>query len=517
MNSNYDIIHADFVKWLGGNQWQAQNGYIEKYHAVLADPPYFLDSINKRFGKPGSVEAQYGRDGSFQRLGKGFMGKQWDGFDNVWEYQAWVTEWASMLLDFVHPGGVLMMFGGTRTYHRLVAGLEDAGWEIYDSIISWTYGSGFPKSHDISKGIDKAAGVEREVVGSYNVHRDNSIRKPNVYEGIAGIGKHGLAGKKGGGLTPITAPTTPEASQWQGYGTALKPSFEPIVLARKPRGGLTYAECALQFGSGALNIDGARIGVAEDEPNKRRETGYEVIPSNGIYGHGLNLSKRPATLETGRWPSNTILIHHPDCVDNECVEACHVRVLGEMSGELTSGELMGNYRGGYFAPDTADKNYKSNSGTAARFFYQAKSPNWERDAGLDSDLVTVTDGRMKSIDNAYQRGETLRRNSHPTLKPIQLTEYLAKLLLPPIDNSRLLVPFAGSGSEMIGAMLAKWSHVTGIEMTDEYIPIAKARLKWWSSFDSYEAAKVSATSAARGQAIEEKKKASGQLSLFDLL
>lgn len=142
----FEFTQGDIIAYLRGNQWLVQNGYMPKYHSVLADPPYALISINKRFSSKTAAPAQFGKDGSFGRLSKGFMGQSWDGWDSLEDYQAWVTEWASLMLDYVYPGAVGMFFGGTRTFHRLACGLEDAGWEIFDSMMM-LHGVGFPKSH----------------------------------------------------------------------------------------------------------------------------------------------------------------------------------------------------------------------------------------------------------------------------------------------------------------------------------------------------------------------------------
>lgn len=418
------IIHSDLLKYLRDYQPVIRSGFMPKYHAILCDPPYYLGSIVKRFGAANAAPAVHGADGRWARLSTGFMGQTWDGFDSPQSYQAWVTTWAEMLLDFVYPGAVLMAFGGTRTYHRLVSGLEDAGWEIYDSIMAWTYGSGFPKSYDVGKNTNE---------------------------------------------------------QFNGYGTALKPSYEPIVLARAPRAGYTYADCATQFGSGALNIDGCRIGVGDD-----RVSGGNSGGSNLFSGLGTGY-ERPTE---GRFPANTMLVHHPEC-NGTCHFECHVRVMGEQSGilEPVGSAKKTTHDSGMFGIGVPGTIYKD-TGTAARFFYQAKAASWERDAGLADMPLAIGGGMQGTADKSLKTGSgnernNLRHNPHPTVKPIQLITELAKLILPPIDNARLLVPFAGSGSEMIGASLAGWQHITGIEMTAEYIPVARARLAWWERFDSY--------------------------------
>lgn len=427
------IIHADVVRWLRENEWLMQSGFMPKYHAVLADPPYFLGSIAKRFGKADAAPARYGADGAFQRQSRGFMGQTWDGFADVWEYQVWVTEWARLMLSFVYPGAVLMMFGGSRTYHRLAAGIEDAGWEVFDCI-QYVYGSGFPKAADV--------------------------------------------GKKGGG------------EDFEGYKTAIKPAYEPIVVARAPRGNYTFAELARQFGTGAINVDGGRIGVDL--------VGWRDRASQG-YSGGLDSDEKGGRPVEGRYPANFIL--GCACESYQHVEDCPVALMDAQSGERKAGGSKTGNEPSARTLNVYGKYQKvpwagyEDTGGASRFFYTAKSASWEREAGLeDFAAQTVTDGRETPIDNAYQRGETLRHNVHPTIKPIKLTEYLARLILPPALNEsrRLLVPFSGVASEMIGATLAGWDEVTGIEMTAEYLPIAETRLNWWGRFTSYAEAKAAA-------------------------
>lgn len=440
------IYVDDVVAWLRGHEWLVQNGFMPRYHAVLCDPPYFLGSITKRFGKKGSAPAQYGTDGVFQRQTRGFMGQVWDGFESPWHYQEWVTEWATLLLSFVYPGAVLLAFGGTRTFHRLAAGLEDAGWIIADTI-AWITGQGFPKSHN---------------------------------------GRNWDAGE-----------------HWHGYGTALKPAWEGVVVARAPWRG-TYAALAREFGTGALNVDGGRIQFANNEPYSIDERcrpntrGTKRKPSVVDYVHeiaAVNVS------HLGRWPANLIL--GCACAGAEHDADCPVRVLGEQSGETGGGEyrFTGHRTGGGNGPSVgiagekyAPDNY-ADSGTAARFFFKAKAAAWEREAGLTT------------------------RSHHPTMKPIALTEYLARLLLPPPlqEPRRLLIPFAGSGSEMIGAQLAGWDVVDGIEQSADYAAIACARLAWWAQYATYEQAQSAAGADGREAAEREQARALGveQLALFD--
>jgi DNA modification methylase len=518
----------DVVAWLQGREWLVLNGYLPRYHAVLCDPPYFLGSITKRFGKPGSAPARYGTDGAFQRQSRGFMGQTWDGFDSPWHYQDWCTEWARLLLSFVYPGAVLLAFGGTRTYHRLAAGLEDAGWEVGDSLV-WMYGSGFPKSHDISKALDRErrrdyvqAAVSLGLTLPDNSHWDwtagehspsdkwwerfKAVLSPSQWRAIerevigrGTSGKTAIWAEGGMGDYPITAPATPLAARWSGYGTALKPAYEPVLLARAPRNGHTYAALAREFGTGAINVDGGRIQFANNEPYSIDERcrpntrGTKRKPSVVDYVHeiaAVNVS------HLGRWPANLIL--GCACAGAEHDADCPVRLLGEQSGERDGGGAIVDppstsaLFGGHGRPS---RPAMADSGTAARFFFKAKAAAWEREAGLTT------------------------RSHHPTMKPIALTEYLARLLLPPPlqEPRRLLIPFAGSGSEMIGAQLAGWDVVDGIEQSADYAAIARARLAWWGQFRSYEQAQSAAGADAREAAEREAERKLGiqQLDLFD--
>ena len=333
-----------------------------------------------------------------------------------------------------------------------------------------TGNSGFPKSHDISKALDREAGAEREVVGEYSWPDGNprnteahTTKRNGIYSDIK---QDGLNDRS------ITAPATPDAHRWQGYGTALKPAYEPVILARAPRAPHTYAALAREFGTGAINVDGGRIQFANNEPYSIDERcrpntrGTKRKPSVVDYVHeiaAVNVS------HLGRWPANLIL--GCACAGDEHDADCPVRLLGEQSGETGGGEyrFTGHRTGGGNGPSVgiagekyAPDNY-ADTGTAARFFYTAKAAAWERTAGLSE------------------------RSKHPTMKPIRLTEYLAKMLLPPIP-ARLLVPFSGVGSEMIGARLAGWDEIDGIEQDADYCVDAYNRVVWWSQFSSYEEA-----------------------------
>ncbi len=257
--------------------------------SCVTDPPYALVSITKRFGKEDAAPVnnagtKAGRsDDPYARAASGFMGKTWDTGETAFDPAFWRE-----VLRVLKPGAHLVAFGGTRSYHRLAVAIEDAGFEIRDQL-AWVYGSGFPKSHDVSKGIDKAAGAEREVVASRRAH---DIRGGNLMEASQGknIGSHTI---------DITAPATDAARQWQGWGTALKPAWEPICLARKPLIG-TVAANVLAHGTGALNVDGCRVGAREKpKVTDAKHAGH----SHNSYGKPSGGGK---LLPPGRWPANLL-------------------------------------------------------------------------------------------------------------------------------------------------------------------------------------------------------------------
>ena len=338
-----------------------------------------------------------------------FMGKEWD--KGVPPVDYWQEA-----LRILKPGGHLLSFGGSRTYHRMACAVEDAGFEIRDQVM-WVYGSGFPKSLDVSKAMDKAAGHWRGRAGRA------------IGGSVAMSGARYECSDKG-------EPITPEAKQWDGWGTALKPAHEPIVVARKPLDG-TVANNVLAYGTGALNIEGCRVG---SDGGTKREGESNALGNFEIFttGHGI------AKIEAGRWPAN--FIH-------------------DGSDEVL--ELFPNAKG--------------DNGSAARFFYCAKANKKERNAGLTSEPVRESD-RTKDDgaggDNPRNRSNTPKQNHHPTVKPVALMRYLVRLVTPP--NGIVFDPFLGSGTTAVAAILEgfEWS---GCEITPEYLPIIEGRVAWAES------------------------------------
>ena len=387
--------------------------------AIITDPPYEL----------------------------GFMGKSWDSTGVAYD----VTVWQECLRVLKH-GGHLLAFGGSRTYHRLAVAIEDAGFQIRDQIM-WVYGSGFPKSLNIGKAIDKAAGAEREVVSTYETH---DIRNA------------GLMDRKGSMTVEVTAPATADAREWEGWGTALKPAHEPIVMARKPLDG-TVANNVLTHGVGGINIDGCRVDYNGEKPSgwfdekERTNAGFKLTA-----GSSSTITSVPST---GRFPAN--FIHDGS---DEVLELFPDSKGGVAVRRKSGGNTFG---GNNPKPSMADLGY-GDDGSAARFFYCAKASKKDRNEGLDDMPLQRRAGlvgadRDGELDDVSERWRTQpAANHHPTVKPTELMRYLCRLVTPP--NGTVLDPFTGSGSTGKAATLEGFSFI-GIEQSAEYAEIANARIQ----------------------------------------
>jgi DNA modification methylase len=366
-----------------------------------------------------------------------FMGKAWDGAGIAYSLVMW-----GEALRVLKPGGHLLAFGGTRTYHRMACAIEDAGFEIRDSI-HWVYGSGFPKSLNIGKAIDKAAGAEREVL------------RERTYELTDGGGYWGNlnTSRPRSESAEITAPATEDARRWEGWGTGLKPAHEPVVVARKPLSG-TVAGNVLVWGTGGLNIDGCRVGTDGGGTNcgnrdaDGRCLGHDNAgrSTSGETVHGANGA-------SGRWPANIVL-------DGAAAAALDQQNEGA-DRYFTQAD---------FGPDDWP------------FVYQAKPSKRERNAGLDGLPERewrgnygdgIQDNRPHTPEG--YKYESTTRNHHPTVKPVALMRHLVRLVSPP--GGTVLDPFAGSGTTLVAAVLEGFDAI-GCEMTDEYLPIIRGRVAW---------------------------------------
>jgi site-specific DNA-methyltransferase (adenine-specific) len=387
--------------------------------ACVTDPPYHLTSIVKRFGATSEADdtitsdrVRRRADGYARLVAGGFMGKIWDGGDIAFDPETWRA-----VFRVLKPGAHLLAMGGTRTYHRLACAIEDAGFEIRDCI-QWLYGSGFPKSHDVSKGIDRAAGVEREIIG------DHPSPASKLIWGNPGVDN--WRDNYNPSQAKITAPTTAAACQWEGWGTALKPACEMIVLARKPLSEGTVAANVLRWGTGAINVDGCRVGVRErPKVTDPKHNGHE----HNCYGAPSGGGK---LLPDARWPAN--VIHDGS---EEVVAAFPETTSGESGGTVKVG-----LRGNVFIGNTSTR--EGDTGSAARFFYQAKADQ---------------DDRIGS--------------RHPTIKPLDLMQYLVRLITPP--KGTCLDPFAGTGT-LGEAAWREGMSVVLIEREDEYCADIRRRM-----------------------------------------
>lgn len=378
--------------------------------------------------------------------------------------QEWFQAWLVQALRVLKPGGMLLAFGGTRTYHRLACAAEDAGFEIRDSIgcLLWVHGQGFPKSLDVSKAIDKTEGYWRGRAGTVTIESQSS--KGMEYERTA----------KG-------EPISTEAGVWSGYGTALKPAWEPVVVAMKPLDG-TFAENAEKHGVAGFSIDAARIALGGSEDRAKLEARSGGSP--GFRPDGYVGGQEPGGLSPGwdssigRFPANLVL--------DEGAAA----LLDAQSGELRSGELLPEHqeRGGFAgakscygsAAEGGSGYFPADAGGASRFFYVAKASTSEREAGLLSRLPCVVCGEVNSTSHVRKLpdGRPLRsdcrRNWHPTVKPVDLMSHLCRLVTMPA-GTRILDPFAGSGTTLMAAMRLGLD-IVGIERDPQSVQLARWRV-----------------------------------------
>jgi DNA modification methylase len=445
----------------------------------------------------------------------GFMGKKWDSSGIAYSVELW-----QQCLRVLKPGGHLLSFGGTRTYHRVAVAIEDAGFELRDSI-AWLYGSGFPKSLNVSKAIDdyeskhesllpdeerfcswmkeysglteqqskELLGSARFITGQIEIVNTATKEKPRM--GRRAMVPTSAAWQK---IKPILKTTPPDwledlvkdppqkaiehpgewnagkgqgtagTNEWQGWGTALKPAFEPVIVARKPIEG-TVANNVLKWGTGGLNIDGSRIGT------EGGTQGASEGPQGQVYGSGLNGNFGKPVAGLGRWPANIIL----DPYTAELLDEQAPRT-GSKGTDFTG--IGDNLASDVFTQNGWTKQGKTQGvdlGGASRFFYVAKASKRDRNEGLEGMPIRRPDDRTEiGMGTFAEKGVQPAQNFHPTVKPTSLMEYLIKLVTPP--NGTVLDPFTGSGSTGKAAILQGFDFI-GIEMTQEYLPIIEGRLK----------------------------------------
>jgi len=417
--SDMQLICGDCLEVMAG----MEPGSVD---TIITDPPYGLE----------------------------FMGKDWD-------YGVPGVPYWSEALRVAKPGAHLLSFGGTRTHHRLMVAIEDSGWVIRDCMM-WVYGSGFPKSHNISKQLDKMHGAERVASEWRDRYRDGNTRQE------MGDSHH----NHNVGLAPtahtnmVTLPATPDAELWDGWGTALKPAYEPIIIAMKPLDG-TFAQNALKHGVAGLWIDGARVEANYSDSERRSSApgggkGGMFIPNgSGHEGERHN--------GNGRWPANIIR----DGSDEVMRLFPETEDGGNRNGKSGNSAWFTGHK------DTGQE-WMRDSGSAARFFYCAKASRRERDAGLggvearDTQSTGWSGDSMPLRQNGTERKMPQGRNHHPTVKPLALIEYLCNLTKTP-SGGVVLDPFVGSGTTMVACVNTGRDGI-GIDTSDEYIDIAQRRV-----------------------------------------
>lgn len=393
------VIEGDMVEVLAGLE-------AESFHACVTDPPYHFGSIIKRFAKTGGGDRTASRVGAYTRHAKGFMGKSWDGGDVAFRSETW-----AQVIRVLKPGAHLVAFGGTKGFHRMACAIEDAGFEIRDTLC-WLYGGGFPKSHN-------------------------------------------------------------QDGEWEGWGTALKPAYEPIVLARKPLIGSVAANLA-EHRTGAMNIKGCRIEYASKDDAAAAAEQRSRQTDRSFDGWGMRAQELKAedwlNGNLGRWPAN--VLHDGS---EEVVAGFPDQVSGGTPPSRPRDKTRNTY--GAFGGEENPDGIGSTSGNASRFFYCAKADREERNIGLDGfEEKPLLWSSGEQSPGTFQAPNTKRaaQNNHPTVKPVSLMQWLVRLVTP--KGGVVLDPFMGSGSTGIACSREGFDFV-GIEQDAAYAAIARARLK----------------------------------------
>lgn len=492
-----EIHHGDCVEILGA---MPENSV----HAIVTDPPYGLEFMGKGWDKldgAGTVEDPAG-EGGFQDGGEGnaFSRARVRYGTPGKRMQEWHERWAAAALRVLRPGGHLVAFGGSRTHHRLMSGIEDAGFQIRDCLM-WMYGQGLPKALQVGEAIDRAAGAERPVVGTKlgrpGMARDGGNQRG--FDGTFGEESEHLPGLE------ITGPATPEAEEWEGWATGLKPGWECIVLAMKPIDG-TYAANAMKWGLAGLNIDRNRIPPTSQADIRRQMRAVGFLGADGNEGVALSGSadgslnrneERIARFDPsrGRWPANVVLTHGEDCerIGERSIKSRPSAPRQTGTGEKRAdgwgfaksaihdrfGDENGTERvekwdcapGCPVAMLDAQSGLGNDAGAASRFFYVGKARKGEREEGLIGKLPCVRCGAMYSERHPRDNGKTAicTRNPHPTVKTIDLMRWLVRLVAPP--GGTIIDPFLGSGSTAVAAAKERID-IIGIEREESYLPIA---------------------------------------------
>ena len=401
-----------------------------------------------------------------------FMGKGWDNAGISFQPDTW-----KKCYEVLKPGGYLLAFGGSRTFHRIACAIEDAGFEIRDTIM-WLYGSGFPKSQNIGKMYDKKMGNDREIIG------ETKTGKTSLGDGSGWDTSQNMKDIKASGKIDITK----GSSKFEGWGSALKPSYEPIIVARKPFKG-SLVDNVIKNGVGGINIDECRVGTNDKVKMNIRDTSSCSDGWNRPWMEDKEKDRirQEIAIEKannlGRFPANTILTYDETDFDEVCGGFPNTKT-GNVKPHKNNGvkkDIFG------FNKDFTYmlSNHIGDSGSASRYFYCAKASKKDRDEGLEEfeEKNTMCDRNpeLASANMPQNRSGNLRKNTHPTVKPTTLMQYLVRLVTP--NNGTILDPFNGSGSTGKAVMYEnkernKNYKYIGIELTEEYLPIAKARIEY---------------------------------------
>lgn len=448
-NDSYKIYNGDMLDML-------QVIEPESIDAIVCDPPYEL----------------------------GFMNKSWDSTGIAFKKETWHN-----CFEVLKPGGYLLAFGGSRTYHRIACAIEDAGFEIRDCIM-YLYGTGFSKSYNIRLAIDKKNGVDNRTgnirtdgVNNQNICYDFKAMKPKFEERIA-------------------------QNEWQGWGTCLKPAYEPIIVARKPFKG-SVVDNIIKYRVGGINIDECRIENtnADNYDLEKRQVSKAVRSNNDgwFLDKMRNYSTKHGVVDNGRFPANVILTYDETDFDEVCGGMPYTK-----NNTKTHSAKNSDNNVNFNASKSVNVIGYEDSGSASRYFYCAKASKKDRDEGLDAfEERKTTDGCIRAnVETARKFGanSALRKNIHPTCKPTELMQYLVRLVSP--KGATILDPFMGSGSTGKAVMFenrerdANYKFI-GIELTDEYLPIAQARIEYARDKFKYD--------------LEQEKVTKGKQNIFDFM
>lgn len=469
----------DYILYQGKMEEELKNFDSNSIDSIVTDPPYELNFMNKGWDNSGIA---------FQK--------------STWEH----------CFRVLKPGGYLLAFGGSRTFHRIAVAIEDAGFEIRDTIM-WLYGSGFPKSLNLSKSIESklvngnASNTKWKTLDGTKVESGNWGINKNAFE--YGFRPDDYAEDKHLRVDKVNYQTE-EGKKWDGWGTCLKPAYEPIIVARKPCEG-SATDNVLKYGVGGINIDECRIPISSSDidminakSSKNPTNNYNQNEAKKYGDYALNIATKAN--EQGRFPTNVILTY--DGTDYEEVCGGFPESKGASSqNNYSNGHI---YRGQSLQESNTSlsgyREWYNDSGSASRYFYCAKASKKDRDEGLDSFEGRIESDRNPECYSAnvpFNRSANVKKNIHPTVKPTELMQYLVRLVTP--KGATILDPFMGSGSTGKAVMLenrernANYTFV-GIELTEDYLPICEARIEFGKGYSN-----VPNTSDVKSKDTEEPK------------